>query len=110
MREVKRFKLSVSKSRSHSDEIYGLWNRVKSNNKIILDHLRGFLGAASGKEYSRQSRRCKRCEFNPWVRKIPWRRKWYLTSVFLPGKFRGQRSLEGYGPWGATKIWSRLSD
>ena len=52
----------------------------------------------------------KRCEFNPWVRKIPWRRKWYLTSVFLPGKFLGQRSLEGYGPRGATKTWTRLSD
>ena len=102
--------VSVSESRSHSDEIYRLWNRVKSNNKMILDHLRGFHGGASGKEYSCQSRRCKRCEFNPWVRKIPWRRKWYRTWVFLPGKFLGQRSLEGYSPWGATKTWTRLSD
>ena len=35
----------------------------------------------------------------PWVRKIPWRRKWQPTSVFLPGKFHGQWSLEGYRPW-----------
>ena len=34
-----------------------------------------------------------------WVRKIPWRRKWQPTSVFLPGKFHGQWSLEGYSPW-----------
>ena len=34
--------------------------------------------------------------FNPWVRKIPWRRKWQPTPVFLAGKSHGQRSLEGY--------------
>ena len=34
------------------------------------------------------------------VRKIPWRRKWQPTPVFLPGKSHGQRSLEGYSPWG----------
>ena len=33
-----------------------------------------------------------RCEFHPWARKIPWRRKWQLTPVFLPGKSHGQRS------------------
>ena len=33
---------------------------------------------------------------DPWVRKIPWNRKWQLTPVFLPGESRGQRSLEGY--------------
>ena len=34
-----------------------------------------------------------------WVRKIPWRRKWQPTPVFLPGGFHGQRSLAGYNPW-----------
>ena len=34
----------------------------------------------------------------PWVRKIPWRRKWQCTPVFLPGKSHGQRSLAGYSP------------
>ena len=38
--------------------------------------------------------------FDPWVGKIPWRRKWQPTPVFLPGKFHGQRSLVGYSPWG----------
>ena len=33
--------------------------------------------------------------FDPWVRKIPWRRKWQYTPVFLPGKLHGQRSLTG---------------
>ena len=50
----------------------------------------------SGKESSCQ---CKRWRFNPWVGKIPWRRAWLLTPVFLPGKFHGQRSLVGYSPW-----------
>ena len=46
-----------------------------------------------------------------WVGKIPWRRKWYPTPVFLPGEFHGQRSLVGYSPWGhehthgATTEW-----
>ena len=37
--------------------------------------------------------------FDFWVGKIPWRRKWQPTSVFLPGKPHGQRSLAGYSPW-----------
>ena len=35
----------------------------------------------------------------PWVGKIPWRRKWLPTPLFLPGEFHGQRSLAGYSPW-----------
>ena len=38
--------------------------------------------------------------FDPWVRKIPWRRKWQPTPVLFPGKFHGWRSLVGYSPWG----------
>ena len=45
-------------------------------------------------------KQCGRPGFNPWVRKIPWRRKWQPTPVFLPGKFHGWRSLVGYSPWG----------
>ena len=37
---------------------------------------------------------------HPWVRKIPWKRKWKHTPVFLPGKFCGQRNLVGYSLWG----------
>ena len=43
---------------------------------------------------------CKRPRFDPWVRKIPWRRKWQPTPVFLPGESHGQRSLAGSSPWG----------
>ena len=43
------------------------------------------------------------CRSNPWVRKIPWSRKWKPTPVFLPRKFHGQMSLAGYSPWGNKK-------
>ena len=59
-----------------------------------------FPGGASGKEPTCQCRRCKRCRFDPCVRKIPWRRKWQLTPVFLPGESYGKRSLAGYRPYG----------
>ena len=36
---------------------------------------------------------------DPWVRRIPCRRKWHSTPVFLPGEFHGQGSLAGYSPW-----------
>ena len=38
--------------------------------------------------------------FDPWVGKIPWRRKWQPTPVFMPGKTHGPRNLVGYSPWG----------
>ena len=59
----------------------------------------GFPGSASSKESACKCRRHKRCGFHPWVRKIPWRKKWQPTPVFLLEKVHGQRSLEGYSPW-----------
>ena len=55
----------------------------------------------SGKESVNQYRRGR---FDPWVRKIPWRRAWRPTPVFLPGEFHGQRSLVGYNPWGSQRV------
>ena len=49
----------------------------------------------SGKESTCQCRSHRRPGFDPWVRKIPWRRKWLCTPVFLPGKFHGQRECGG---------------
>ena len=63
----------------------------------------GFPGGTSGKEPACQCRRFRRPGFDPWVRKIPWRRKWQPTPVSLPGNFHGQRSLEGYSPWGCKE-------
>ena len=53
----------------------------------------GFPRGSDGKE-------CETPRFDPWIRKIPWRTAWQPTLVFLPGESRGQRSLEGYSPWG----------
>ena len=58
----------------------------------------GLPSCHSGKEPTCQSRRCKRCGFEPWVRKKPRRRKWQPTALFLPGESHGQRSLVGYSP------------
>ena len=49
-----------------------------------------------GKESTFLCRRRKRHRFDPWFRKIPWRRKWQSTPIFLPRKSHGQRSLVGY--------------
>ena len=65
-----------------------------------------FPGGASGKG---SACRCRRCGFHPCIQKIPWRRKWQPTSVFLPGKSHGQGSLVGYSPWGC-KSRTRFSD
>jgi len=49
-----------------------------------------------GKESACQ---CRGLGFDPWIRKMPWRRKWQLTLVFLPGKSHGWRRLAGYSKW-----------
>ena len=49
-------------------------------------------------------KRHKRLGFSPWVGKIPWRREWQPTPVFLPGEFHGQRSLVGYSSWGLKEL------
>ena len=59
----------------------------------------GFCGGTSGEEPTCQGRKRKRCGFDPWVGKIPWRRAWQPTPVFWTGKFHGQKSLAGYSPW-----------
>ena len=41
---------------------------------------------------------------DPWVWKIPWKKAWLPTPIFLPGEFHGQRSLAGHNPWGHKKL------
>ena len=66
-------------------------------------------GGTSGKESACQGRRHKKCELDPWVGKIPLRRTWQPTPVFLTGKFHGQRSLVGYSPWGRKRVRHSLA-
>ena len=51
-----------------------------------------------GKESACQCKRLRRLEFDPWVRKTPWRKKWQPTPVFLPEKSHGQRSPVRHSP------------
>ena len=64
----------------------------------------GFPRWLNGKESTCQCRRSKRCGFDPWIRKIPWGRKWQPTPLFLPGKSHQQRSLAGYSKWGGKRV------
>ena len=59
----------------------------------------GFPVGTSGKEPACQCRSHNKCRFV----KIPWRREWLPTPMFLPGEFHGQRSLAGYSPWGSKE-------
>ena len=63
----------------------------------------GFPGGSDSKE-STIRLQCKKPKFDSWVRKIPWRRKWQPTPVFLPGGFHGQRILTGYKIWSSKEL------
>ena len=60
----------------------------------------------SGKEFTCQ---CRRSKFNPQVRKSPWRKKWQLTPVSLPGNSHGHRSMAGYSSWGCKRFRHNLA-
>ena len=55
-------------------------------------------------QWLRNRLQCRRLRFDPWVTKIPWRRKWQSAPVILPGKSHGQRSLVGYSPQGHKEL------
>ena len=79
--------------------IHYLWaSKLKHWATKTLGLPRWLLG---GKEFACQ---CQRCGFDPWVGRIPWKRKWQPTPVFLLGKSPGQRSLVGYSPWGSQRV------
>ena len=67
---------------------------------VMSDFLCDISSPTTGKESACQCRRPRRPGFDPCIEKIPWRRKWQPTPVFLPGESHGQSSLAGYSPWG----------
>ena len=80
--------------------------RIHTHTHIYI----GFPGGAGGKESVCQCRRHKRLGFNSWFEKIPWRRIWQPTPVFLPGESHDQKSLSGFGPWDCKESdWSNLA-
>ena len=77
---------------------------------MLKVHRRGdrvwkFPWSLSGRESACQ---CRRHRFNPRVRKIPWRRKWKPTPVFLPTESHEQRNLVGYIPWSCKRLGQDL--
>ena len=75
-------------------------------NSRDLDSSFGLPWWLSGKEYTCQ---CRRLGSDPWVGKIPSRRKWQPAPVFLPEKSHGQRSLVGYSPWSHKRVGHGLA-
>ena len=62
------------------------------------------MGFPGGSAVKKSSCQCRGHKFDPWVGKVPWRRKWQPTAVFLPGEsHHGQRSLTSYSPWGRVR-------
>ena len=90
--------------------LFSPWNSPGQNTGVgSLSLLQGIFptqGSNPGRLYCRwilyqlSHQGSRRPGFDPWVRKIPWRRKWQPTWVFLPGESHGQRSLAGNTPWG----------
>ena len=80
-----------------------LWKEEQKTNKGLLGLGKGYWVAIVLKtpRATCQCRRLKR--FDPWIGKIPWSRKWQPNSVFLPGRFHGQRSLVGNSLWGCKE-------
>ena len=66
---------------------------------FCLRFVEGFHAGSDGKGSA-----CRRPQLDPWVGKIPWRREWQPTPVFLPGEFHEQRSPAGYSPWGHKEL------
>ena len=69
---------------------------------LLIDHPENIYALFSW-GFSGGSPQCGRPGFDPWVGKIPWRRKWQPTPVFLPGESHGRRSLVDYSPWGCKE-------
>ena len=82
------------------------WVAIAFSDICVQVHVKlGFSGGTSGEEPGWQCRRRKRCGFSPWLGKIPWRRAWQPTPVFLPGESQGQgRSPVGYGLLGCIQL------
>ena len=67
---------------------------------LLLKHIRDLAGFPGGSDSKSVCLPCGRPRFDPWVGKIPWRRRWQLTPVPLPGRVHGRRCLVGCSPWG----------
>ena len=85
---------------TESQHAVGVGSTDVGQGQVSCNRKRALIRVSPGsKDLACQYRRCKRRGFDPRVGKIPWRKAWQSTAVFLPGKSHGQRSLVGYSPW-----------
>ena len=78
------------------------WSALDKNSRSV-DFVLGFPGGSENLRID-SACQCRRHRFKPWVRKIPWGKKWQPTPIVLPGKFHGQRRLVRYSPWGHKEL------
>ena len=88
----------ITKIRADSNKIESRGHRF-IHSTFSISYIHAFLGLLWWLSSNKSSSQCRRGGFDPWVRKILWRRK-LQSLVFLPGKSHGQRSLAGDSPWG----------
>ena len=92
---------------TRNSSLEGEIGKYEQERRHFISHHTLFLGAFQVtlvvKKLPANAEDIKRYGFDPWVRKIPWSRTWQPTLVFLSGEFHGQRSLEGYSPWGCKE-------
>ena len=112
----KTYFLSLSKASEGDSREMSKFQTPEIGGKYSM--LQGIPRWCSDKESACQCRRRKRCGFDSWVRKIPWRKKWQPTPEFLLGKYNGWRSLADYShevtksqiclrDWGRHTFFSR---
>ena len=82
----------------HNSEKFSTSLDGKSHSRVHIWKLLCQTGFPGGSEVKASACTCRRPGFDPWVGKIPWRRKWQPTPVFLPGESHGLRSLVNYSP------------
>ena len=112
------FCFSFIKVISNLKSLIDLWNLLLETVPFPLFHhhkqqfsnFLGFPGGSDSQEPTCQCKRYRRPRFDPWLRKVPWRRKWQPTAVlFLPGESHGQSNLMGYTVHGVAKSQTWLS-
>ena len=94
-------RLSSSSSKKRQARVKVSLSGYSCQNSYFVMHYWLLGGGSDGKKSS-----CDAIEpeFDPWVRKMPWRKEWLPTPAFLPGEFHGQRNLAGYSPRGCKEL------
>ena len=87
--------LMATHTHTHTHKMTALVKINSQSNRASVMGQEGFPGGSEVKNPLANG-----ADFDPWVRKIPWKRKWQRTPVLLPGKSHGQRSLVACSPWG----------